>query len=155
MGFQLESPFLLLLIMNKFQPFHYHTFEDVFINIEDNEKEIVLFLREFILNNAPNIREKLSYNVPFYFLNRSICYIWPGSIPWGSKKKSGVEFGITKGYKLNDKNEYLEKGNRKQIYYKVFHTIDEIDIEILQDLLNQAVEIDKIKKTTNSAKQQK
>lgn len=128
--------------MNKFQPFKFYNFDEFYEFINENERAIVLSLKELIYKNIPDIKEKLSFNVPFFYKNRSICFIWPGSVPWGKNIKTGVEFGFSKGYLLNDKNNYLDKGNRKQIYLKRFHSIEEIEVGIITDLLQQAKNID-------------
>lgn len=51
--------------------------------LPESERQITQFLRQIVLDNLPNCTEKLSYNVPYYFLNKSICFIWPGSVLWG------------------------------------------------------------------------
>lgn len=87
-------------------------------------------------------KEKLSYNVPFFYGNRSICLIFPASVPRSGVKK-GVLFGFWYGNRLKDENRYLEHGKNKQIFYKVYQSPDEIDIAALKRLLKEAVELDK------------
>lgn len=87
-------------------------------------------------------KEKLSYNVPFFYGNRSICLIFPASVP-RSGIKSGVLFGFWYGNRLRDEDRYLTHGTNKQIYYKVYQSADEIDIAALTKLIKEAVELDK------------
>lgn len=107
------------------------------------EFKMVEMLRKTIVDCVPGIVEKLSYNVPFYSRNKSMFLIWPAAILWGNKKSySGVRFGFQQGYLLNDELNYLDKGNRKQVYWKDFLTLYDIDIDILKTYIFEAVEID-------------
>jgi len=77
----------------------------------------------------------------FNYGKRRICLIWPASIPWGGIK-SGVLFGFLQGYRLEDKDQYLNHGTNKQVYYRIFHSPDEIDPDAIISLLKEAVEWD-------------
>lgn len=44
-------------------------------------------------------KEKLSYNVPFFYGNKSICLIFPASVPRSGVKR-GVLFGFWYGNRL-------------------------------------------------------
>jgi hypothetical protein len=108
----------------------------------ENERIIVDVLRQIILENLPSTcKEKLAYNVPYYYGNRRICLIWPGSIPWGGIR-SGVLLGFCQGYKLSDPDNYLKHGTNKQVYYQIYQSVDEIDEHAIATLLKEAVEID-------------
>mgnify|MGYP001394472175 CR=1 FL=1 len=87
-------------------------------------------------------KEKLSYNVPFFYGNKSICLIFPASIP-RSGIKSGILFGFWYGNRLKDANNYLKHGTNKQIFYKIYQSVDEIDITALKEVIKEAIELDK------------
>jgi hypothetical protein len=106
--------------------------------------EMLEILRGLIFDTLPGIKEKLSFNVPFYSQHKGICYIWPGAVSWGSKTWQGVEFGFNYGHLLADEMNYLERGNRKQVYNKRFLAAKEINLEILSDYLLEAAEIDEL-----------
>ena len=107
--------------MNKFQPIKFHSIDDFLEFLPDHEREIVDILRELVWQCLPpNGREKLSYNVPYFYVHSRICYIWPSSVPWGKVKLNGVQMGFTKGYLIEDEIQYLEKGDRKQITSRTF-----------------------------------
>ncbi len=111
--------------------------------LPDDELKIVELLRSLILNCIPEVTEKLSYNVPFYKRHKSICFIWPSSILWGTRKTyTGVRFGFAKGYLLQDESNYLDKTNRKQFYMMDFNSVNEIDIDLFKSYLFEAVRID-------------
>lgn len=54
----------------------------------------------------------------------------------------GVQFGFTNGNLLHDDLKYLDKGTRKQVYSKTFHSLDEIDSEILRSYIFEALSVD-------------
>lgn len=129
----------------------FQSFVEFWEYIPENERIIVDILRQIILNNMPWCKEKLAFNVPYYYGNRRICLIWPGSIPWGGFR-SGVFLGFCYGHLLADHENYLNKGTNKQVFYRIYHSPEEIDEEAINRLLKEAVEIDK---NFNSARKRK
>ncbi|MGI8598768.1 MAG: DUF1801 domain-containing protein [Chitinophagaceae bacterium] len=112
--------------------------------LPEDERIIADVLRQIILETMPGYcKEKLSYNVPFFYGKRRICMIWPASIPWGGIK-SGVLFGLCQGNKLKDVNNFLTHGTNKQVFYKIYHLPQEIDYDAIVSILQEAVEVDKL-----------
>ncbi|HNU87129.1 MAG TPA: DUF1801 domain-containing protein, partial [Ferruginibacter sp.] len=70
--------------------------------LPENERLIVDILREVIKEQLPShCKEKISYNVPFFYGNKSICLVWPSSVPRGGIKK-GVMLAFWYGNRLAD-----------------------------------------------------
>jgi hypothetical protein len=110
--------------------------------LPEEERVIVDVLRQIILENLPRYcKEKISYNVPYFYGNKGICIIWPAAIPRGGIKE-GVLFGFWYGNKLNDADHYLTHGTNKQIFYKIYKSAEEIDEAAIVRLLKEAVRID-------------
>ena len=110
--------------------------------LPENERIITDMLRQIIIENLPaGCKEKISYNVPFFYGKRGICIIWPSSIPGGGIKK-GVLLGFWYGNKLRDSHKYLIHGTNKQIFYKIFHSPEEINAKAIVRLLKEAVKLD-------------
>ena len=110
--------------------------------LPENERVIVDVLRQIVIENLPkHCKEKISYNVPFFYGRRGICIIWPSTIPRGGIKE-GVLFGFWYGNKLNDVDQYLTHGTNKQIFYKIFKSPEEIEEDAIVKLLKEAVRID-------------
>jgi hypothetical protein len=128
--------------MNKIQPVNFRNIDEFLIFLPENELEIVQYLRQLIRDSIPECREKLAYNVPFYYKHSRICFIWPPSVPWGNVKIKGVQLGFCNGYLLKDESNYLEKGNRKQVTWKAFTSVNEIDSELLRSFIHEATLID-------------
>ena len=111
--------------------------------LPEDERIITDVLRQIVLENLPaNCKEKLTYNVPFYYGKRRICLIWPAAVPWGGFN-NGVMLGFCQGNKLKDADHYLTHGSNKQIYYKIFRSVDEIEMNAVVSILKDAVESDR------------
>jgi hypothetical protein len=118
------------------------TVAELFDHLIEDEMIITDILRQIINENLPSYcKEKISYNVPFFYGNKGICIIWPAGIPRGGIKK-GVLLGFWYGNKLKDLDQYLIHGTNKQIYYKIFYTPEEINETAIIKILNEAVNLD-------------
>lgn len=110
--------------------------------LPEHERIIVDVLREIIKEQLqPNGKEKISYNVPFFYGNKSICLIWPSTVPRGGITK-GVMLAFWYGNKLADKDHYLSHGTNKQVFYKIYHSVDEINVIGLTKILKEAITLD-------------
>lgn len=127
--------------VNKFQPIDFQDLDDLFAFLPEEELKIVKALRDLVYECIPEVKEKLSYNVPFFRVRKTLCFIWPGSVPWGGTFE-GVQFGFTKGHLMLNEDAYLAAGKRKYVRTKTFRTIREIDFEKLRSLLYEAAIID-------------
>ena len=111
--------------------------------LPDEERITTDVLRQIISENLPaHCREKISYNIPFFYGNKGICIIWPSSIPRGGINQ-GVLLGFWHGNKLKDADQYLIHGTNKQIFYKIFYAADEINEDAIVKLLREAIQVDR------------
>jgi hypothetical protein len=101
--------------------------------LPEHELEIVLFLRKIILECMPDCKEKLAYNVPFYYRHSRICYIWPATIPWDKMSKS-VAIGFCKGDSFLDETFETTKFS--------YNSVDKVDIALLKEQIYEAILID-------------
>jgi hypothetical protein len=118
------------------------TLVDLFQILPRHEWIITDVLRQIIMEHLPSTcKEKISYNVPFFYGNKGICIIWPSTVPRGGIKE-GVLLGFWYGNKLKDVDNYLSHGSNKQIFYKIFKSPDDIDEIAIAKLLKEAVTVD-------------
>jgi len=111
--------------------------------LPEHERLIVDVLRQIITQTLPvTCREKLSFNVPYFYGRRGICIIWPASIPRGGVKE-GVLLGFWYGNRLLDEDNYLTRGTNKQIFYRVYTSVGGIEESAVVKLLNEAIQVDK------------
>src|ERR1700740_3599137 len=119
-------------------PFKIKSVLQLFEILPEQERIIVDVLRQIILESLPGYcKEKISYNVPFFYGNKGICIVWPSTIPRGGIKE-GVLLGFWYGNKLKDVDQYLTHGTNKQIFYKVYKSAEEINERAIVKLLKEA-----------------
>lgn len=124
-------------------PIKIRSLVQLFDLLPENERIITDVLRQIILDNLPSYcKEKISFNVPYFYGHKGICIVWPATIPRGGIKK-GVLLGYWYGNRLIDADQYLTHGTNKQIFYKTFQTPEEIDERPIAQLLKEAIEIDR------------
>ena len=115
---------------------------ELFTLLPEEERIITDVLRQIILETLPGYcKEKISFNVPFFYGNKGICIVWPATVPRGGIK-SGVLLGLWYGNKLADKDNFLTHGSNKQIFYKIYYKADEIDERPIKKLLKEAIKLD-------------
>lgn len=144
--------------MAKMQNISFGSIGEFLDYLPDDERKIVNILRKIITDSIPNIQEKLSYNVPYFSKYYRICFIWPASVPWGATPINGVQLGFCYGNLLQDDSDYLEKGTRKQVYIKTFHSVQDIDEALIRSFLYDAMAIDEAlqqEKLAKAAKKRK
>ncbi|MCC6279192.1 MAG: DUF1801 domain-containing protein [Saprospiraceae bacterium] len=114
--------------------------------LDPERLEMVETLRELVFETVPGVEERLSFNVPFFRRYGALCFIWPGSVSWGSTVWEGVEFGFNNGYLLNDEAHYLDRGKRKQVFTKRFFSMQEVkmNLERLRAFLMEAAEVNEL-----------
>jgi len=118
--------------------------QELFDFLPADERELMEQLREFIISEAPELKERLSFNILAYKLRRDVCFIWPASVLWGGKKTyEGVRFGFSHGHLLTDPDNYLDRGGRKQVYWKDLQRLTSTDARMLRQLLAEALERDR------------
>jgi hypothetical protein len=147
-----ENKKKIITTKRKMQQVDFKTIEDFLSFLPEDELRMVELLRKTIFNCVPDAEEKLTYNVPFYKRHSNFCFIWPSAVQWGNVKHLGVQFGFTKGYLMQDEINWLEKGNRKQVYWRTFFPATDIDIELLKAYIFEAVFIDEQASRTKKKK---
>ena len=121
------------------------SFIDLYEVLPDKERIITDVLRRIIKENLPaTCKEKISWNVPFFYGNRGICIIWPATVPRGGIS-NGVLFGFWYGNKLKDADNYLTRGTNKQVFYKIYDNPEQINSRAIIKLLKEAVRVDGVK----------
>ncbi len=128
---------------NKMQNVHFGSIDEFLNYLPDDELKLTETLRKLILDCVPTITEKLWYNVAYYKGFKGMFFLWPASVLWGKKQShKGVRFGFQQGYLLTDEEEYLDKGGRKQVYWRDYASLKEIDFELLRFYIYEAAAVD-------------
>jgi hypothetical protein len=131
---------------SKMQNVNFKTVDEFLGFLPDDELEIVEVIRQIISDCIPDYEEKLSYNVLYFKQYSNICFLWPASVKWGKDTTyEGVRLGFINGYLIQDALNFLEKGSRKQVFWKDYHNINEINVDIIKMYLFEAILIDEMK----------
>ena len=110
-----------------------------FINsLPEGEKEILVKLREIILETNPSFEEKFAFGVPYYYLKKRVCFIWPTSVP-RSGMKEGVLFGICNGVILKKKFDIISTGSNKVVGWIQYYNPKEIKTKVIKEILVEAI----------------
>ncbi|MCB9329186.1 MAG: DUF1801 domain-containing protein [Lewinellaceae bacterium] len=110
--------------------------------LPENERLMVDVIRNIIIDVLPGrCKEKISFNVPYFYGNKGICIVWPASIKGGGITR-GVLFGLWRGNELQDHTQYLTKGKNKKIFYKIFYSLEDIDESQIKSILIEAILLD-------------
>ncbi len=117
------------------------TYQDFYNQVEGEDRLMVDILRDIVYEVESNFREKISYDVPYYFLHSRVCFIWPSAVKFGPKK--GVKFGFCKGAHLDDFDTILDTEGRKEIGTITFLKAEDIKAKQIKELLYQALILDK------------
>ena len=126
------------------QKVSFDSVQDMLRFLPEDQRLLTEAMRELVMGCLPEVEERLSFNVPFFRKHKSICFIWPGAVPWGSKTREGVEFGFNYGSLLADEMGYLERGKRQQVFSRRYFSVDDIDEDILRSYLAEAEELDEL-----------
>lgn len=108
-----------------------------------DERALTEQLRELIISEAPDLKERLSFNVPFYKGRRDVCFIWPASVLWGKTKTyEGVRFGLSYGSLVPGCEPYLQRGERKQVCWRDLHRVTSTDERMIRTVLRAGLAVD-------------
>lgn len=114
---------------------------DFMADLPADERQIMEILRSIILDTLPGVAERLSYGVPFYYLRRRVCYLWPSS-KHGSGAKEGVVLGFCRGNLLSNEDGLLQLADRKEVSNVVFTEVKQIHQQTIENCLLEAAIID-------------
>lgn len=129
----------------KMQNVSFNSVDELLEFLPEEELKVTQFLRRLVHDCVPGITEKLSFNVPYFQRNAGMFFIWPGSVSWGKATHPGVRFGFQQGYLIPDEIGYLDRGDRKQVFWRDFLSLASIDSDLLRAYLFAAVEVDDAK----------
>jgi hypothetical protein len=109
--------------------------------LPDDERLVAARLRSIILETSPKFTEKLSYSVPYFYINSRVCFIWPASSPL-SIHKQGVQLGFCRGNQLSNSHCIMNMADRKVVGIVLYNHLNEINEDLVKELLFEAIELD-------------
>lgn len=109
---------------------------DYIFKYEGEQRELLQFLYDLLMNQ-PGMHCKISYKVPFFSIRQGICYLI-------TKKNGSVEIGFPRGHELSNSQGILESADRKYIKGITLSAMDEIPLESLHEVIQEAILLDEI-----------
>ena len=101
---------------------------------EGKQRELLILLHEVLVNDF-DLQPKIRYRIPFYYRKSWITYLNP-------LKDGGVDFTFLRGQELSNAQGLLENRDRKQVSSLQFQEIEEIPLEALYEILQEAILLD-------------
>jgi hypothetical protein len=104
------------------------------LNQHEPYRTILLQLQSLIAHAAPESTLKYRYRLPFYYLKgKPFCYL--------NCSKGFVDLGFMRGSWLQGNAEVLISKDRKVVKSLRYRTVEEIDVEVLLEVLQEAVAV--------------
>jgi filamentous hemagglutinin family protein len=111
--------------------------ENFIYEYEDNQREILFYFHK-LLTIELNLTDKIRFNIPFYYGKSWICYLNP-------IKKSKIELAFIRGNELSNVQGILNSKGRKQVYGVEFEEISKIPMNLVYEIIHEAILLDEIK----------
>lgn len=108
--------------------------DDFFEKLEEPNRGVFLFLKNFILNYHPEIQLFYKWKLPYlYYKNKPLCYIW-------KDKVTNIPYlGFARGNKLN--HNALISGNRTTIKILPVKPLEDINTHQISEILDEALQL--------------
>ena len=101
---------------------------------EEPVKSCMLTLRQIILESDPRVTETWKWSAPIFELSgKGFCHLWI------DKKTKEPYIGFAKGKKMD--HPFLETGNRTKMKIFRVNPGEDIDVDLLQGLLEEATKL--------------
>ena len=100
-----------------------------------DHQRILRWLRQLILTSDPDIREKISWNVPVYtYHGTHLCYL-----NVVRSEQQAVDLAFMSGHELPDEAGLLESRGRKTIKSLIIRSVDDPDEDVVRTYIQEAL----------------
>lgn len=110
--------------------------ENFILGLDGQQKAIVSFFHSH-LTDYHDLQGKISYNIPVYYRKSWVCYLNP-------IKNNGIELAFTKGHRLSNEQQLLNRKNRKYVAGIDLYEITEIPEKSIDEIIQEALIIDQL-----------
>jgi uncharacterized protein YdhG (YjbR/CyaY superfamily) len=109
------------------------------LSLPEEQRPMVDYLREFIKKHHAGITERIAYGLPFFYFVKPLCYL--------NILKEGVDIGFMDGNKITQRPEFNAE-KRKRVRSLLFRWEEDIDLELLEEVLAEAIDYIKVVRLT-------
>ncbi|MCG8574428.1 MAG: DUF1801 domain-containing protein [Flavobacteriales bacterium] len=111
--------------------------ENLIYQFDKTQREIMLFFHKMLTTDYL-LTDKITFKNPCYYKNSWICYLKP-------IKNEKVELAFMRGNELSNSQGVLKSNGRKQLMSIEISTLKEIELDIIKEILNEAIYLDETK----------
>ena len=108
--------------------------EDFIYQFEGHQREVMLYFHR-LLTAELDLTDKIRFKIPFYYRKSWICYLNP-------TKDSALEIAFIRGNELSNYQGILESRGRKQVFGVQFKKINEIPVQEMNEIIQEAILLD-------------
>lgn len=101
---------------------------------EDDQREVMLMLHNIFIEEY-NLISKIRFKIPFYYGKSWICYLNP-------LKNGKIELAFVRGNELSNEQGLLDSKGRKQVKSMEFEKIQNIPLNSLNEIMQEAILVD-------------
>jgi len=107
--------------------------DDFILALPLEKQALADYLRRKITAIGPHLVERMSFGLPFFYGKKGVVYLNP--------KPQGIDLGFMQGHLLTPRP-HLIVGKRKQVRSLYFSLKKDVDLDLLQNVLQEAIAID-------------
>lgn len=119
--------------------------EDLIYQFDDTQREIMLFFHN-MLTKEFLLTDKVTFKNPCYYKKSWICYLKP-------IKNEKVELAFMRGNELSNNQGVLKSLGRKQLRSIEISDLKKIELDVIKEVLNEAIHLDETKPYASKRKQ--
>jgi hypothetical protein len=110
---------------------------DFFEQFDGDQRNVMVYIHNMLTRDM-QLMDKIRFKIPFYFGRSWICYLNP-------LKNGKVEFAFVRGNELSNYQGLLQNKGRQQVYSIEFEKVSEIPVELLNEVIQEAILLDQSK----------
>ncbi len=108
--------------------------ENLIYSFEGDQREIMLFFDK-LLRTEFSLTDKITFKNPCYYNKSWICYLKP-------LKNGKVEIAFMRGNELSNEQGLLKSKGRKQLKSIEFSHLEEVPLELIKEIIHEAILLD-------------
>ena len=121
--------------------------EELIYQQDGLQREVMLYFHDLLENNY-GLLAKITFKNPCYYGNSWICYLKP-------LKNGKVELAFMRGNELSNDQGILKSNGRKQLRSIEISELNEIPLDAIEEILNEAILLDQIQPYESKRKAKK
>jgi hypothetical protein len=121
--------------------------ENLIYQHDNSQREIMLFFHK-MLTTEFLLTDKVTFKNPCYYKKSWICYL-------KAIKNEKVELAFMRGNELSNNQDVLKSNGRKQLRSIEISDLKDVSLDVIKEILNEAIYLDETKPYKSKRKQKK